>query len=213
METHGEQTFLTLHRLTTRNTFDDGTTGAEFVWDAVLRDQIDAVVLLLVGELDGRECVCLRSCVRPPLKLREELTLAVPDEQSFDFLWELPAGLLEPGDTGRAGIRRRAAAEAREETGYAIAPDDLQILPGSLFISPGVIPERVHFVIGRVADPGAATEPRGDGSPAEERATLWWLPIDEGLAMCEQGEIEDMKTELGLRRLAAMGKGRQEDER
>ena len=77
----------------------------------------------------------------------------------------------------------------------------------------GVIPERVHFVTARVADPDASTAPVGDGSPAEERAALWWLPIDEGLAMCEQGEIEDMKTELGVRRLAAVGEGRQEDAR
>jgi len=209
----GESTFLTLHRLRARNTFTDGTEGTEFDWDAVLRDQIDAVVLLLVGEVDGRECVCLRSCVRPPLLLREGLALPVPDERRLDFLWELPAGLLEAGDEGMDGIRRRAAAEALEETGLAVVPDAFEILPGSPFLSPGVIPERIHFLAARVHDPARAAEPRGDGSPAEERAALWWLPIDDGLAMCERGEIDDMKTELGLRRLAARERGRQEDAR
>jgi len=209
----GGRTFLSLHRLTVVNTFQDGTQGSEFVWDAVLREQIDAVVLLLVGEVDGVECVCLRSCVRPPLKLRGELALAIPDGRSLDHLWELPAGLLEVGDEGEAGIRRRSAAEALEETGYAIAPGGFAVMPGSLFVSPGVIPERVHFVTARVEDPGAGGEPRGDGSPAEERASLWWLPIEDGLEMCERGEIEDMKTELGLRRLAAVRERRQEDAR
>jgi len=209
----GLETFLSLHRLSVVNTFVDGTAGSEFTWDAVLRDQIDAVVLLLVGELDGRECVCLRSCVRPPLLLRAELALAVPDERRHDFLWELPAGLLEVDDNGNEGIRRRASAETLEETGYSIEPAEFAILPGSPFVSPGVIPERVHFVIARVTEPSAGVEPQGDGSPAEERASLWWLPIEEGLAMCERGEIDDMKTELGLRRLAADGTWRQEDAR
>lgn len=209
----GEESFLSLHRLDVVNTFTDGTSGSEFTWDAVLRDQIDAVVLLLVGELDGRECLCLRSCVRPPLLLREGLALAVPDQRRHDFLWELPAGLLEIDDRGNEGIRRRAAAETLEETGYSIGPGEFEILPGSPFVSPGVIPERVHFVTARVAEPTAGSAPRGDGSPAEERASLWWLPIEEGLVMCERGEIDDMKTELGLRRLAAGGTRRQENAR
>jgi ADP-ribose pyrophosphatase len=209
----GAGTFLSLHRLDVSSTFTDGTSSAEFTWDAVLREQIDAVVLLLVGEVDGRESVCLRSCVRPPLKLRDELRLAVPDPRRLDYLWELPAGLLELGDRGDRGIRQRAAAETMEETGYSIAADEFRVLPGSPFVSPGVIPERVHFATARVADPAAGVDPPGDGSPAEERARLWWLPIDEGLALCERGEIDDMKTELGLRRLAAGRTGRQEDAR
>jgi ADP-ribose pyrophosphatase len=208
-----ESPFLSLHRLSVRNTFLDGSRGLEFAWDAVLRDQIDAVVLLLVGELDGRECVCLRSCVRPPLLLREELALAVPDARRHDFLWELPAGLLEEGDRGPGGIRRRAAAETLEETGYSVEPDEFRIVRGAPFVSPGVIPERIHYANARIARPTVTSTPLGDGSPAEERAALWWLPIDEGLAMCDRGEIEDMKTELGLRRLAARGVGLQEDAR
>lgn len=202
--------FLTLHRLRVQSTFTDGTSGPEFGWDAVLREQIDAVVLLLLAEVDGRRCACLRSCVRPPLLLREELDLPLADERRRDFLWELPAGLLETGDRGADGICRRAAIEALEETGYRVSPDDFELLPGAPFISPGVLPERVHFAAARVADPASATRPPGDGSAAEERAEIWWLPIEEGLAMCELGEIDDMKTELGLRRLAAIRAGRRE---
>ena len=32
---------------------------------------------------------------------------------------------------------------------------------------------------------------------------IMWIPVDDALKMCEQGKIVDMKTELGLRRLAS----------
>ena len=41
----------------------------------------------------------------------------------------------------------------------------------------------------------------GDGSPLEEGATLVWRGLDEAIAACESGEIEDVKSELAFRRL------------
>jgi hypothetical protein len=35
----------------------------------------------------------------------------------------------------------------------------------------------------------------------EEGASTRWIPIDEAISMCMRGEIADLKTELGLRRL------------
>ncbi len=35
----------------------------------------------------------------------------------------------------------------------------------------------------------------------EEGATLTWRPLDEAIAACEAGDIEDAKTEVALRRL------------
>jgi hypothetical protein len=54
----------------------------------------------------------------------------------------------------------------------------------------------------------ATTEPapapaEGDGSPLEEGAVLRWRGLDEAIAACERGEIEDAKSELAFRRLAA----------
>ena len=43
--------------------------------------------------------------------------------------------------------------------------------------------------------------PTTDGSPFEEGARLEWVSLDEALARCARGEIRDMKTEIGLRRL------------
>jgi ADP-ribose pyrophosphatase len=36
----------------------------------------------------------------------------------------------------------------------------------------------------------------------EEGARTRWLPLDEAIAACMKGELSDLKTELGLRRLA-----------
>jgi len=53
----------------------------------------------------------------------------------------------------------------------------------------------------RSAPDALAHPPGGDGSPFEERARLEWVSLDEALARCASGEIRDMKTEVGLRRL------------
>ena len=41
----------------------------------------------------------------------------------------------------------------------------------------------------------------GDGSPMEEGARTTWLLLDDAIAACVRGELADLKTELGLRRL------------
>ena len=35
----------------------------------------------------------------------------------------------------------------------------------------------------------------------EEGATTRWLPLDAAIAACVRGDLPDLKTELGLRRL------------
>ena len=198
----GDGGFLSLHLLDVVNTYVDGDHSQPYFYECVLRKWLDAVVLLLTGKVDDRESVCLRSSARPPVLLRSELDLPMQDRRDHSVLWELPAGLLEDGDRGDRGILRRAAIEALEETGYTLDPDDFSILPGSLFVSPGVIPERVRYVLAKVADPHRCVRPVGDGSIAEQGAGIWWIPLDEALSKCDRGEILDMKTELGIRRLA-----------
>jgi len=61
-------------------------------------------------------------------------------------------------------------------------------------------PELFHFVAAEVADQ-IPVPPAGDGSPFEEGARLEWVGLDDALRRCATGEIEDMKTEIGLRRL------------
>jgi len=196
--------FLSLHRLELENAYADGSVSRPYTYEVVLRRFLDAVALLLTtGE--GRDLlVCLRLCIRPPLLLREGASTPFDESPRAPRLWELPAGLIENDDRGDDGIRARAAAEAFEEVGVRIPEEGFALLPGAPFVSPGVLPERIHFVRAVVPRPDEAAIPQGDGSPIEERAEIAWVPIDEALALCDRGEIEDMKTELGLRRLAAL---------
>jgi hypothetical protein len=60
--------------------------------------------------------------------------------------------------------------------------------------------EKFHFAAVEV-DPATQQALEGDGSPMEEGASTRWLPLAEAIAMCVRGEITDLKTELGLRRL------------
>jgi ADP-ribose pyrophosphatase len=195
--------YLSLHRLELANVYPDGTTSRTYPYDAVLRRYLDAVALILTTGGEAAPRVCLRSCVRPPLLLRPGAAIPLDEPPRPPCLWELPAGLIEVGDRGLDGIRARAAAEAFEEVGVRVAPERFELLPGAPFVSPGVIPERIHFARAEVARPEEAAPPAGDGSPVEERAEIAWVPLAEALALCDRGEIEDMKTELGLRRLAA----------
>ena len=45
--------------------------------------------------------------------------------------------------------------------------------------------------------------PPGDGSPMEEGARLRWRELSAAITDCEAGLIEDAKSELVFRRLAA----------
>ncbi|MCK9463258.1 MAG: NUDIX hydrolase [Proteobacteria bacterium] len=195
--------FLSLHRLELANVYSDGAVSRTYPYDAVLRRHLDAVALLLTTGGDGAPRVCMRSCVRPPLLLRGGAVTPLEEAPGPPCLWELPAGLIEDADRGVDGIRSRASAEAFEEVGVRIPADRFTVLAGAPFVSPGVIPERLFFARAEVARPEDATPPAGDGSPVEERAEIAWVALEEAIAMCDRGEIEDMKTELGLRRLAA----------
>lgn len=205
--------YLSLHRLEIENAYADGTVSRTYPYDAVLRRYLDAVALLLTtGEGEGRR-VCLRSCIRPPLLLRPGASIPMEEPAGRPCLWELPAGLVESGDRGAEGIRSRAAAEAFEEVGVRVPAQAFRILPGAPFVSPGVIPERIHFAHAEIESLAGATAPAGDGSPVEEGAEIVWIPVAEALALCDRGEMEDMKTELGLRRLAAPRRAPEETRR
>jgi ADP-ribose pyrophosphatase len=70
-----------------------------------------------------------------------------------------------------------------------------------MFPSPGMCAEQFHFVCAEVPGDAPVVTPSGDGSPFEEGARLEWVPLDEALRRCASGEIQDLKTEVGLRRL------------
>ncbi|RMH02272.1 MAG: NUDIX hydrolase [Planctomycetota bacterium] len=196
--------FLTVRRLRLRHTYEDGTHSPPYSCDVVSRPGTDAVAVVLWfrGE-DGRPRVVLKEGVRPPVWLRRCKDLIRPDPQAPLCLIELVAGILEPGDGGPDGLSRRGAAEAREEAGVELSPDELVPLGGPSFPTPGAADERVDFLVAELPGPPPAARPRGDGSAMEHGTTVVVLDLEEAIARCRDGRIPDMKTEIGLTRLAA----------
>jgi ADP-ribose pyrophosphatase len=112
-------------------------------------------------------------------------------------LWELPAGLVEPGEAPEEAARR----ELEEELGFCVDLGALKRLGTWTFPSPGIIGER-HIFFEVEVDPAARQTPSEDGSALERGAEILALALGEALEHCRRGAIKDAKTELGLRRLA-----------
>src|SRR6185295_4883036 len=107
------------------------------------------------------------------------------------YIWELPAGVLGPGESPH----ECAARELREEAG--VEAGDLRQL-GTIFTTPGFCDERIHLFVGRrLRESGHAHE--ADEVIAEIRR----VPMRDALTMIRRGEIVDGKTIAGLHLAAA----------
>jgi ADP-ribose pyrophosphatase len=101
------------------------------------------------------------------------------------WLLEIPAGTLEPGEDPAVTARRELA----EETGYTAQ----SLVPlCQMVFSPGILNERMHIFVatGLTAGPTRL-------EPGEQIATQI-TPLAEALAMIERGEVEDAKTVAAL---------------
>ncbi len=192
--------FLRLIRRRYRARYPDGTTSEPFAYDCVTRDAIDAVVIAAHHRVAGRIHVYLRSALRPPIATRDAAPSAV-GAGSGASLWELPAGLVEPGeDSGALGAASAARRELLEELGFDVAVERLAALGPSTFPAPGFVAER-HYFFEVEVDPATQVEPELDGSPLERGGVIVDVELDDALALAAAGELADAKTELGLRRL------------
>jgi ADP-ribose pyrophosphatase len=194
--------FLAIRRLRLRNRRADGSLSAPYLCDFLARPYgVDAVVVALYHRAADGVRVLVRECLRPPLAMgRPPELLPVPDRRKYLLFTELVAGIIERDDRGIDGIKHRAAEEAREEAGFHIDPDRVMLL-GDVFPSPGAMAEKFWLTAAEVADPEDRRPPEGDGSPMEEGGAIRWMLLDEAIAACVRGDIEDAKTELALRRL------------
>lgn len=101
------------------------------------------------------------------------------------FLWELPAGKIEPGEDPLAGAQRELA----EETGYR-ARKWREML--DYFASPGFVGESMTIFL-------AEGLTAGDADPEEdEKIELRLVKLSELLKMIEKGAILDGKTLAGV---------------
>lgn len=107
------------------------------------------------------------------------------------WLWELPAGKLEPHEPPL----RTAQRELAEEAGVNAA--HWQEL-GVCLPSPGVFSERLHLYLATGISPG---------TPAHEHAEVirvHWVPLEEACTWALDGTIADCKTALGVLRARNM---------
>jgi ADP-ribose pyrophosphatase len=113
----------------------------------------------------------------------------------FDgWLWELPAGKIDPPEGPLHTARRELAEEAGVEA------RDWRPL-GALHSSPGVFGEIVHLYL--------ATDLRQGKQALEhdELLEVHWIPLDQALEWATSGRISDAKTLIGLFRAAAIQAG------
>jgi ADP-ribose pyrophosphatase len=187
--------FLEIRRLRLKIIRGDGTPTAQGLYDFIERPVgLDAVVLALWHRRDNGIDVLLREAVRVPIVFGRP-------ESGLRTMFELVAGILEVGEDGFAALQKRAAAEAHEEAGLVLPPESFSRLGPPLFPTPGMCAEKFHFAAAEVKDPTSAVRPIGDGSPFEEGARLHWIDLDDALDRFARGDFDDMKSELGLRRL------------
>ena len=199
-----DEGFIHVRRYRARNRRADGSSSPAYRIDVVDRPTLDAVAVCLWAATPRGPEVLLRRQLRPAVRFRRDRATALPERQPLLFE-ELVAGILEPGERGEEALRRRAAAEVREETGLAVDPARLEFLGAAFYMLPGIVSEKIHLLAAQVArgDGAEAFEApeEGDGSPMEEGASLAWRRLGEAIAACERGELEDAKTEVALRRL------------
>ncbi len=199
-----DEGFLHVRRLRARNRRTDGSRSGEYRIDVLDRPTLDAVAVCLWARSPRGVEVLLRGQLRPAVLFRRGKVRALPEREPM-LHTEIVAGLLEPGETGLGALRRRGAEEALEEAGVALDPERLETLGGAFYTLPGIVSEKIHLLaaeIPRGDGPDDLDAPReGDGSPLEEGATLHWRTLDEAIAACEAGVIEDAKSELAFRRL------------
>lgn len=175
--------FLSVRHMKLTLQYPNGEVSEEFPYDVIDRKNRDVVVICAYDLSESKPRIWLRSCVRPGIGIR----FPFPNEEGS--VWELPAGLIDEGETPvQAGLR-----ELEEETGFSLPKAEL--LGNPLWGSGGILPELLWFCSVDVT--GVQRKiPAEDGSPLERYGECLLLSFEEALGIC------DLKTDTGIYRLA-----------
>ncbi|MBI2797542.1 MAG: NUDIX hydrolase [Gemmatimonadetes bacterium] len=111
------------------------------------------------------------------------------------FLFEVPAGRLDPGENPTACAHRELA----EETGCRAAGMHHLF---TMYTTPGFTDEQIHLFMATGITMGATRR------EADEFIELRPVALSEALAMIERGEIQDAKTALAILYAAGYRTGR-----
>lgn len=101
------------------------------------------------------------------------------------YLLELPAGLVDPGETPL----ECAGRELAEETGYTARRLEPLV---SFYSSPGFSTELLYLFV------ATELEPSDVAHDEDEEIELVRMPVDQAIEQVLQGEISDAKTVAGL---------------
>ena len=123
--------------------------------------------------------------VMPVLPDRRIILIRQYRHAARQFLWELVAGRIDPGES----VRRAAARELIEETGYRAKR--LRVFL-DLFPTPGFLEERMYILLAEGLTPGEA-EPEED-----EKIVVKAYTRAELKKMIQRGVLRDAKSIAGL---------------
>ena len=109
------------------------------------------------------------------------------------YIYELPAGKLEPNEAPEITVQRELAEEA------AVSALHWESL-GTYFSSPGVFTEVIHLYLATQLSPATAAPESGEVFQVE-----WW-PLEQAVEKALNGELADAKTIIGILRAASRQK-------
>ncbi len=154
--------------------YPDGSEGEQ----VLIHHPGAAAVLPLLSDLAGED---------PQLLLIKQYRYA-----ASGYLWEIPAGRLEPGEAPEACARR----ELLEETGCRCE----RLVPlTAIWTAPGFTNERIHLYAATGLTQGASAR------EADEFLEVVPLPMSRVLTMIRDGEITDAKTITAVLYAAGFG--------
>lgn len=183
-----EQAVFTVQEAHLRHEQFDGTMSAELV--RLNLDRGDSVAAIVHDP--ERDLLYLTEQFRYP-------TIAT----SSGWLLELPAGIVDAGETPQESLER----EVLEETGFKVT--DLQLV-STFFASPGGSSERILLHYARVDDSVRVSDGGGSGREGEDIRVVS-MSVAEALTALDEQRIQDAKTIIGLQWLALRQAARRAD--
>lgn len=173
-----------------------------------LMDRGDAVVILPV-DLAKRELYMIEQprhvkafAATPEGRAAKEAAARGERPEPFELpaeavrVLELPAGMIDPGETPA----QAASRELAEETGLIVPPEGL-IKVAEYYPSLGGTAERMTAFLAKLPDPVRMGPADGDG---HEHITVWKMPFEEAWAHVASGRIETASSMVLLRELRIM---------